>query len=62
MLLGEAVAGVRGEGGEVDRGLRVRGQDEQRVAGLQGGQREAGADERERAAETAGVEDVRGGP
>jgi peroxiredoxin family protein len=62
VLLREGVVAVGGEGGEVDRGLGIRGQDEERVSGRQRGQGAAGADERERAAQAAGVEHVGGGP
>jgi hypothetical protein len=55
-LLGERVALVGGEGGEVDRGLGVGGEDRERLPGRHGGERPAGLDQRERAAEAAGVE------
>jgi peroxiredoxin family protein len=55
-LAGEPVALVRRQGGEVDRRLRIGGEHDQRRARRQGGQRAAGADQRQRAAQAAGVE------
>jgi peroxiredoxin family protein len=56
MLTGERVALVRGERGEVDRRLRIGGQDHERGAVGKAGELAAGADERQRADQPAGVE------
>jgi len=50
------VALVGGQRGEVDRGLGIGRQDDQRLARRELGQREPGTDQRERAVQAAGVE------
>jgi len=55
------VALVRGQRGEVDRGLGVGGQHDQRLARRHARERAAGADQRQRAAQAAGVEGAGGG-
>jgi peroxiredoxin family protein len=56
VLAGDGVALVGGQRGEVDRGLGIGRQHDQRVARAELRQRPAGADERERAVQAAGVE------
>ena len=56
MLPGEGAALVGGQPGEVDRRLRVGREHDQRRAGRQGREGTAGVDERQRAAQPAGVE------
>jgi hypothetical protein len=56
LLAGEAVALVGGQRGEVDRRLRVGGENDQRRARGQDGELAPGVDERQRADQPAGVE------
>jgi peroxiredoxin family protein len=56
VLAAERATLVGGERGEVDRRLRIGGEDDQRRALREGGERAAGADQRERAAQSASIE------
>jgi hypothetical protein len=56
LLAGESEALVGGQRGKVDRRLRIGREHDQRLAVRQLGQRPAGADQRQRAVEAAGVE------
>jgi peroxiredoxin family protein len=56
LLAGERVALVGGQGGEVDRGLRIGGEHDQRLAHIHAGEHPARADQRQRALEAADVE------
>jgi peroxiredoxin family protein len=55
-LSGERVALVGGQGGEVDRGLRIGREDDQRLARVHAGEHPARADQRQRALQAADVE------
>jgi hypothetical protein len=53
---GEAQAVIGGQRREVDRRLGIRGEHDERVAGVELGERRTGLDQRQRAGEPAGVE------
>ena len=55
-LAGERVALVGGQRGEVDRRLRIGGEDDESVAGSEARELAAGVEKRERAREPAGIE------
>ena len=56
MLGAERTADIARERGEIDRRLGVGREYDEGLAGRHGGERLAGADERERAAQPAGVD------